>query len=100
MKVTKVVNCAGDDAVIIMNPNTTIKLNKDCEIIPITCIKTKGFQKAMIKYKLFKNNIPMAEGSKDMCQMAKEATPELGSVISMFGLPSKCPVEAVNDFWL
>ena len=42
-------NC-GDDQVIVVSENATLKLNKDCELIPNACVEiTKDFSTANVR---------------------------------------------------
>ena len=50
MKLNFIKNC-GDSQVIIISENATLKLNKDCELIPNACVEiTKGFSQANVRY--------------------------------------------------
>lgn len=49
MKLNFLKNC-GDDQVIIISENATLKLNKDCELIPNACVEiTKDFSSANVR---------------------------------------------------
>lgn len=92
----KVKNCGDDQSVVTLNSNTTVKLNKKCQIVPNTCIKTKGFTSANVKYMLFKNNMMLAQGEADVCNAVKKIPAEFQGALVIFGLPDQCPVESVS----
>lgn len=59
MKLNFIKNC-GDAQVIIISENATLKLNKDCELIPNACVEiTKDFSSANVRRisKRLMNNI-------------------------------------------
>lgn len=94
MKLTSIKNCGGADQVIKISQNSTAKLTKKCEVIPDTCIESKGFKTATVKYKIFKNNIPIMQGGpEDLCKQMQGSGTQIKGVLDMFGLPTSCPVE-------
>ena len=94
MKIVKLENCAGDDAIVTIDPEFTIKLNKKCELVPQGCIHNKPFKTATGKVKVSKDGLVMKDETIDACKMAQEATSEAKSVLQMFGAPKSCPVDA------
>lgn len=95
MRITNVKNCGGPDQVIKIATNSTVKLTPQCEMIPNSCIETKGFKTAQVKYKLFKNNIPMLQGGpEDLCKQMEGSGGQIKGILEMFGMPTKCPVDA------
>lgn len=95
MKINYIKSC-GSDNVIKIQSNSTAKLTKDCEIIPTACAETSGFKSAMVHYEVFKNGLPVLRGDLDACEQLEKVKPEVKNLIKIFGLPEKCPVEAVS----
>ncbi|XP_075149904.1 sporozoite-associated mosquito saliva protein 1-like [Haematobia irritans] len=95
-KLLKVENCAGSDAVITIDEDFSVKLNKNCEIVPKGCIHSKAFTTAVSTYKVVKDGIPLAEGQMDLCSMADSIPDEAYQYIKMFGAPASCPVKEDN----
>ncbi|XP_053696146.1 uncharacterized protein LOC128743570 [Sabethes cyaneus] len=95
VKVRKIQNCAGSDAVITANENYTVVLTKNCDIKSRGCVQFKSFKTAVAKYKVRKDGMLMLQGSLDLCdQLAignQDAT--IGPMLRTFNLPEKCPVE-------
>jgi hypothetical protein len=87
-------NCQ-DDGVIKLKGNFSVKLTKDCEIVPTACAETKGFKTAMVHYEVFKNNLPVLKGDINGCEEVEKAKPMIKNMIKMFGIPEKCPVTEV-----
>ncbi|XP_013100893.1 uncharacterized protein LOC106082736 [Stomoxys calcitrans] len=95
-KLLKVENCAGPDAIVTIDENFSVKLNKQCEIVPKGCVHTKAFNTAVSNYKVVKDGITLAEGQMDMCSMANQIPDEAKQYVTMFGAPSSCPVVEDN----
>ncbi|TDG44301.1 hypothetical protein AWZ03_009274 [Drosophila navojoa] len=91
-KILKMENCAGDDAIITVDENFGVKLNKKCELIPTGCVMNKAFNTAVIKYKVQKDGIMIKEGKMDMCAAADQASSDAKDMLKVFGAPSSCPV--------
>ncbi|XP_030384782.1 uncharacterized protein LOC115631993 [Scaptodrosophila lebanonensis] len=91
-KVVKMENCAGDDAIISVDPDFSVKLNKKCELVPIGCVNNKAFTTATAKYKVQKDGIVMKEGKMDLCSAVEEVSSEAKDMLKVFGAPSSCPV--------
>ncbi|XP_073821466.1 sporozoite-associated mosquito saliva protein 1-like [Musca autumnalis] len=89
----KAENCAGEDAIIKMDSDFTVKLNKKCEIVPTGCISNKAFNTAVSKFKVTKDGMVLKEGKMDLCSMADSAPAEVKDYLKVFGAPSSCPVE-------
>lgn len=79
-----------------ISQNSTIKLNKNCEIIPKTCAETKGFTTAIVTYRVTKNTIPIYSGTEDMCAKMKSSGGDVKELLKVFQLPDHCPVEKVS----
>ncbi|XP_013100895.1 uncharacterized protein LOC106082737 [Stomoxys calcitrans] len=92
IKILKAENCV-EDPVITIDPESTLKLNKKCELIPTGCIVNKGFKTAVSKFKATKDGIVVKEGKMDWCTMAKQVPEEVKSYAKVFGAPTSCPVE-------
>lgn len=85
-------NCAGEDAIIKVDENFGVKLNKKCELIPTGCVINKAFNTAVVKYKVQKDGIIIKEGKMDMCAAADQASSDAKDMLKVFGAPSSCPV--------
>jgi hypothetical protein len=42
-------NCDGIDSVMKIEPNSGVKLSKDCEVVATGCCETEGFKTAEVK---------------------------------------------------
>ncbi|EDW75438.1 uncharacterized protein Dwil_GK23818 [Drosophila willistoni] len=91
-KLVKMDNCAGDDAIMSVDDDFSIKLNKKCELVPSGCIKNKPFTTAIAKFKVQKDGIVMKEGKMDLCAAIDQASTEAKDIMKLFGAPSSCPV--------
>ncbi|KAH8269718.1 hypothetical protein KR018_002061 [Drosophila ironensis] len=91
-KLVKIENCAGDDAIMTVGDDFSIKLNKKCELVPSGCIINKPFATAIAKFKVQKDGIVMKEGKLDMCAAMDQASKEAKDILKLFGAPSSCPV--------
>lgn len=97
LKVHYIKNC-GDIAknIIKVQENSTITITDDCLVIPSACAETSGFASAKVKYQIWKNNLPILRNEIDACEAATKLNTDIKSMLKLFGLPSKCPVEAVR----
>lgn len=91
-KLVKIENCAGDDAIMTVGDDFSLKLNKKCELVPSGCIINKPFATAMAKFKVQKDGIVMKEGKVDLCAAIDQASTEAKNLMKLFGAPSACPV--------
>lgn len=91
-KLVKIENCAGDDAIMMVGDDFSLKLNKKCELVPSGCIINKPFNTAMAKFKVQKDGIVMKEGKVDLCAAFDQASTEAKNLMKLFGAPSACPV--------
>ncbi|TMW48322.1 hypothetical protein DOY81_006590 [Sarcophaga bullata] len=91
-RIVKAENCAGSDAIITMDENFSVKLNKKCEIVPTGCVVNKAFNTAVSKYKIAKDGMVIKEGKIDMCSIADHAPGEVKDYLKLFGAPASCPV--------
>lgn len=89
-------NCAGPDAVMTIDEDFGIKLNKKCELVPSGCVTSKAFATAESKYKIVKDGVTVAEGKADMCSLAGHADGQVKDYLKLFGAPSSCPVQDVS----
>lgn len=94
----KLENCAGADAIITVDPDFTVKLNKKCELVPTGCIANKAFTTAVAKYKLQKDGMVLKEGKLDLCATADQASSEAKDWMKLFGAPASCPVAEVSEW--
>jgi len=95
LKINYIKDCGGPDAIIKVQENSTVKLTKDCEVIPNACAETAGFKTATVHYLIYKNNLPILRSKIDACEQATKLNKDIKAMIKMFGLPDKCPVEKV-----
>lgn len=96
LKVRKVQNCGGPDAVITAFENNTAVLTKKCELKVRGCVQYSSFKTAVAKYTIKKDDQPMMEGRIDLCQEleANRKRENFAPIFQTFNLPEKCPVEA------
>lgn len=81
---------------IKVSENTTLKLNKECDIIPSNaCVTSEGFKSAQVTYRISKNGIPVVNGNADLCDKMAKSTDEVKGMLEMFSLPTACPIEKV-----
>lgn len=78
----------------MMDPDITLTLNKNCDIITTGCATSKGFETANMKYVLTKNKQPMFQGNADICSMVETVPAEVKTTMAMLGLPTSCPIPA------
>uniref|UniRef100_A0A336M0G5 CSON009495 protein n=1 Tax=Culicoides sonorensis TaxID=179676 RepID=A0A336M0G5_CULSO len=92
IKVISIKNCGGASQVIKISENATLKLNKDCEVVPNNaCVDSEAFKTAQVTFSISKNNIPVLNGNRDLCKTIEKANDEIKSILDMFGVPKKCP---------
>lgn len=96
-----------DKPVITMYPNATLELTDDCQVIPNVCAETIGFKTAVVKYKIWKNNLVVLQGTINACDALSKVNDDIKAMMKMFAIPTKCPFEAVSGnlrrperFWL
>jgi len=85
-------NCAGEDAIMTVGSDFSLRLNKKCELVPSGCISNKPFGTAVAKFKVQKDGIVMKEGKIDLCAAIDQASSEGKDMLKLFGAPSSCPV--------
>lgn len=91
-------NCGDvENNVIKVHENSSITLADDCTITPNACAETNGFKTAIVKYQIWKNNLPIMRNEVDACEAASKLTNEIKSMLKLFGLPNKCPVDKVRE---
>lgn len=49
MRSTDIRNCGGDDQIVKVLPNSTIFVNKKCEVISNICTEVKPFSRASVR---------------------------------------------------
>ncbi|XP_053958293.1 uncharacterized protein LOC128863242 [Anastrepha ludens] len=91
-RIVKMENCAGPNAVITLDENFSVKLNKKCEIVPTGCVMNKAFGTANAKLKMQKDGIVLKEGNFDLCAAAEYVPNEAKDMLKLFGAPASCPV--------
>ncbi|CRL01429.1 CLUMA_CG014261, isoform A [Clunio marinus] len=97
LKVHYLRNCGDiEKNVIKIQENSTIKITKDCQIVPNSCAETAGFKTALVKYQVSRNNIPILKNQLDACEMVTKVTADMRNMMTLFGLPNKCPIEAMK----
>jgi hypothetical protein len=84
------------NAVVKVQENSSLVVTDDCTVIPNACAETKGFNTAKVKYQIWKNNLPVMRNEIDACEAANKMTADIKTMLKLFGLPSKCPVEKVR----
>lgn len=96
IKVHYIKNC-GDvsKSVIKVQENSTIEMTSDCQVIPNACGETTGFKSAQVTYQVWKNNLPVLRSEIDACDAVTKVNSEIKTMLKLFGLPTKCPVEKV-----
>lgn len=98
LRIHYIKNCGDVETnVITVQENSTITLTDDCQIIPNTCAETIGFKTAMVKFQVWRNNMPILKSSLDGCEMLSKVGSDIKAMIRLFGLPTKCPFEKVNQ---
>lgn len=85
-----------DKPVITMSPNASLVMTEDCQIIPNVCAETIGFKTAVVKYKIWKNNLVVLQGTINACDALSKVNDDIKAIMKMFAIPSKCPFEAVS----
>lgn len=96
IKLNSIKNCGGSKQVLSVSENTTLKLTKDCDIIPSNaCVTSNGFKTAQVTYRISKNGVPVMTGNADLCEQMKKSSEDVKGVLEMFGLPTACPIEKV-----
>lgn len=95
IKVRKVQNCAGTDAVIVAQENYTAVLTKNCEIKSRGCVTYKTFKSGIARYKVKKDGVQVLQGRMDLCDQITTGNrdPVIGPMMRTLNLPDKCPVE-------
>lgn len=93
-------NC-GDTAtnVIKVRENSTIDMTSNCEIVPNACGETIGFKSAHVTYQVWKNNMPILRNELDACDAITKVNADIRTMLKVFGLPNKCPVEKVKPLF-
>lgn len=96
IKVRKVQNCAGDDAVIVAQENYTAVLTKRCEIKSRGCVTYKAFKSGIVNYKVKKDGVQVLQGKMNLCDQINTGNrdPTIGPMMRTLNLPDKCPVDA------
>uniref|UniRef100_T1DF68 Putative 16.8 kDa salivary secreted protein n=1 Tax=Psorophora albipes TaxID=869069 RepID=T1DF68_9DIPT len=96
IKVRKVQNCAGGNAIMVAQENFTAVLTKNCEVKSRGCVTFKSFRTATAKYKVKKDGVVLMNGQIDLCERlaAGSRDQNLAPLIRTFGLPTSCPVQA------
>ncbi|XP_031623474.1 uncharacterized protein LOC116340881 [Contarinia nasturtii] len=97
MTMIKLENTAGDDAVLKIDPDTTVSMTKDCEIVVKGCAETKDFNTATVKYTILKNGNRITSGSTDVCEELKKDTKGIATGLMSFGLPKSCPIKKMKQ---
>ncbi|XP_055641487.1 uncharacterized protein LOC129778544 [Toxorhynchites rutilus septentrionalis] len=96
IKLKKLQNCAGPNAVITANENYTVVLTKNCEIKARGCGNIKAFKTAVAKITVKKSGMQMFQGTINICEKlaAASSNSTIGPILRTFNIPEKCPVEA------
>lgn len=96
VRVKKIENCAGPDAVITADENFTVVLTKNCEIKSRGCVTFKDFKTGNAKYTITKDGVQVLQGSMDICDQASRPrrTEHIAELLRSLGVPEKCPISA------
>lgn len=96
VRVKKIENCAGPDAVITADENFTVVLTKNCEIKSRGCVRFKDFKTGNAKYTITKDGVQVLQGSMDICDQASRPrrTEHIAELLRSLGVPEKCPISA------
>lgn len=81
---------------ITVQENSTLSLTDDCVVVPNSCAETIGFKTAHLKYKIYKSNLIVLQGEIDACDALSKVNNDIKSILTMFGIPTKCPFDAVS----
>uniref|UniRef100_A0A1A9WWA8 MD-2-related lipid-recognition domain-containing protein n=1 Tax=Glossina brevipalpis TaxID=37001 RepID=A0A1A9WWA8_9MUSC len=93
MKLLKAENCAGNNAIIKIDEDFNIILNKKCELIPKGCVTFKDFSKALAHYQIRKDGVLVKDDTTDLCSKVLQVPTEYKEMLNIYGAPSKCPVQ-------
>ena len=95
MKVRSIENCAGDDPVIWIDPNSTAIITKNCKIKTRGCTKMRDFKWATGIYSLFRNNVQVLRSGFNLCDKLKQVQtqPDAFDALETFNVPNSCPIE-------
>lgn len=96
IRVKKIENCAGADAIITADENFTVVLTKNCEIKSRGCVRFKDFKTGNAKYTISKDGVQVMQGSTDICDQASRPrrTEHIAELLRSLGVPEKCPISA------
>lgn len=96
IRMKKIENCAGPDAVITADENFTVVLTKNCDIKSRGCVRFKDFKTGNAKYTISKDGVQVMQGSTDICDQASRPrrTEQIAELLRTFGVPEKCPISA------
>lgn len=114
-RVVKIENCGGEKQVLKVDSNSTITLNKNCEVVIKGCGETTGFKTCnvsnvsggrgwtihyiilkQVKYTILKNGNRITSGTTDVCAELENDSKGITTALMSFGLPKNCPVDAVK----
>ncbi|XP_055598277.1 uncharacterized protein LOC129747903 [Uranotaenia lowii] len=91
VKIIKMENCAGPEAVVRIHDNLTAVLTRKCDFKAQSCLDHKPFAEAEAKYTIKIHGIPFIKGTVDLCQKVPRwslAAP----VVWAFNFNNKCPM--------
>uniref|UniRef100_A0A182P0I7 Uncharacterized protein n=1 Tax=Anopheles epiroticus TaxID=199890 RepID=A0A182P0I7_9DIPT len=96
IRVKKIENCAGTDAIITADQNFSVVLTKNCDIKTRGCVRFKDFKTGNAKYTISKDGVQVMQGSTDICDQASRPrrTENIAELLRGLGVPEKCPIEA------
>lgn len=118
MKIKGIENCGGQQQVVTIDTNYTAKFTSQCEVITSGCVRSTGFQNALVfcnfilnfclirfvqtdcfrfqvNYNIAKNGMKVAAGNVELCSELDKNNKEAMSQLEMVGFPTQCPVEQV-----
>lgn len=91
-RVSKVINCAGEDAVIQIEEGFNVELTDNCKVKATGCMNLKPFKSGKAKFKMSVKGRKRKEGTEDICAMNKNVAEK--SILRVLGAPDSCPVSA------
>lgn len=77
---------------IRIDPNITVTLNKNCELIFKGCCYWKAFNTAVMKHTILKGGSRITSGETDVCAEMKKNQRGIATSLVSFGMPPGCPV--------
>lgn len=90
-------NCGQDNSVIKLL-NSSIVANVDCEASSGSCASIQPYRSAEVKTKLIKDSKTIFESSFQICDKKTKVKEMQKLMLSIFGIPSRCPITTSQTF--